>query len=60
MGKEEQVEEIEIILRSVKHDVVKLHPGVPVGDRDPAYSKRWSLWLNGEPWKARKSWAATH
>lgn len=58
MGREEQVEEIEIILRSVKHDAVKLHPGVPVGD--PAYSKRWSLWLNGEPWKARKSWAATH
>ena len=46
MGKEEQVEEIEIILRSVKHDIVKLHPGVPVGDS--AFSNRWLLWLNDE------------
>jgi len=46
MGKEEQVAEIEFILRSVKHDIVKLHPGVPV--ESPAFSKRWSLWLNSE------------
>lgn len=39
MGKEEQVDEIEIILRCVKHDIVKLHPGVPVGDS--AFSNRW-------------------
>lgn len=47
MDKEEQVEEIEIILRSVKHESVKLHPGVPVGDSD--FSNRWLLWLNHEP-----------
>jgi predicted transcriptional regulator of viral defense system len=46
MGKEEQVEEVEIILRSLKHDIVKLHPGVPVGDS--AFSNRWLLWLNEE------------
>jgi predicted transcriptional regulator of viral defense system len=52
MGKEEQVEEIEIILRSVKHDIVKLHPGVPVGDS--AFSNRWLLWLNGKQWKGSR------
>jgi len=46
MGKEKPVEEIEIILRSVKHDIVKLHPGVPVGGS--AFSNRWLLWLNDE------------
>lgn len=46
LGKGEQAEEIEIILRSVKHVSVKLRPGVH--DRNPAFSKRWALWVNGE------------